>query len=1354
MMAAPGTFEDFLKSSAPPPSGGTFADFLSESEKRSTRDTGVRGMEFLGGTPPGPPEAPKVVVERVSEYQSDRSQPVRVMGQRDFDVPDYGITVEGFQKTVPTGIAPFAHGTWPDKATPPEPYRGYDPTEDIKAGFQSGTTGITDVFTGPADVLYPARSASGKTRTELAHEAVQEALPVKEQNLIDPNFRQELFRSGMKIAGAVPPMVAKYAMGTALGGGSSIVGMGAVDLLAASAEPGATPWKALQSGVKGAILGKVLGYVSKYPKPAQVSLNAVIGGALTYADTQDVKEAIASALTMGMLSAAHGVKRENIGDFTATPAEWVEFAKRLDQILSERAKPADTGPPDAGPVRKGVAKSAEESAAILAGAFPAAIKSARESAGVFDRTLTTREAQLRAKAERLAVQVPETGIHESVARGIDARESYSRKLTGQRFQDLSPTDRRIVDELIAEDNAGRGSREAPPPSEPAPVPEAAKPAAAPIVPRAESQRPAIEPVAAERPVAAPPVPVAPKSSGPFGSERGSISPKPVSDKPNITSPNFEKSRPNVLKHMDVSPAEKSEMSRVIDSWEAENPGRKAVTFQEIRDQAKAIAPELVKYLTPPRYGETLNPAVQYAGKMRVAFLNEQRVTQSIEFEKTKHTLSPDEQMDHVRKQEAMENDIKGILSILFPSRSQDGRNLTYHRMMTNATWDESYWIGRARRAMGLPPGVDLPEPKRQAILQTIGEGRVAEKAAIEDLTAAGKPVTKENLSADTRVAKQRTKLAEQLTKLDRNGILETISLIRKAGLLTGIPTSVRNVGGNTAFQLLEESSRLPASLIDIAIAVGSHQRSVQGINLRAFADASYKASTVGVREGIEVMRHGNTDVEMAKFEAFRKVNTGSRVLDAYLDTVFNFQSAQDRVTKRFAMERSLHEQARLSELNGAGNEADLYAHPTPEMQMRAISDAEYATFNNKNPVAEGWNLTRGIMKAHGFGGEVGAFAMDMVVPFARTPSNIAFRVLDYTPLGVARGAVSVVRAMKAGKLTEAQQRTISMSIGRAAVGTAIIYLGAKLGINGVMTGIRPEDMAERASDEAVGRIPGAMLIDGKWRQVAPFSPLGNLLTLGASIAETATKPLKDELKRPWLYASIGGKTVLEQPYLKGINDVIEALKTRSPEGRAMSVASSMAGSFIPSAISGVAATHDTVRRQPQGISEGIKVRVPGLRQTVPEKVDVLGRTLPQEPLSVIDPTIGVQARELTDPLAKEIVRTQVNIGRTTKIPEHSESIKGHKVTIPGESREEHAAKARLVGILIERTASKVVQSERYQALESVDVRRLILQRTIAHARGELSKLTSDKRFQLLPSEKRQAIIETLLQRIAGQEGTP
>lgn len=689
-----------------------------------------------------------------------------------------------------------------------------------------------------------------------------------------------------------------------------------------------------------------------------------------------------------------------------------------------------------------------------------------------------------------------------------------------------------------------------------------------------------------------------------------------------------------LRRLDVSDAEKQEVSAAIleSIYRTGRVPKERESWEQIRAEAKEMAPEVLEQLKPFQEMQAPFRAVRLIARERIAALNQEIYEGRLALEGFPGD-SP-EALQRERTLAAKERDLQGLLDVWMRQRSEDGRNLAMHRMTVNSLenwYDPTFWYSKARRELGLPVGTQLPEDVWRALRDILDRGR----RAVEN----GQPVEPIQLE-----------LSRYLTRLQKSTWLEVISAVRKAGLLTGPKTHARNVLGNLAFATLEELSRIPAVVIDFAVGVVTGHRTVHGISARAVARASREAATKGLHEARDILRSGSTASSLMQVDARRELNSGIRWLDTYVNTVFRTMGATDRIFKSYAFRRSMEEQAALEAINRGVSPIELLANPPAEMLARAVADAEFATFNNKNVMAEFVTQGKNALRRHpGQAGKVAAFAIDMTVPFVNTPSNILARMIDYTPggatLAISRAAIQV--AVNKG-LTAEQQRIFAQGIGRGATGSALIYLGYMLAAAGMASGMGGDDEGDRNVKEAAGVLPGAVRIGGRWHQIATFSPAGNLVSLGASIYRSATMPLKDELLRGTKIAAVAARLALDQPMLKGMSDLIASLQR--PEARAEAFAAGMAGSFVPTFVNDLASAFDPYRRdtRPEGgfrhsLWTGVAARLPGARNLLPARLTVLGDTQAQTTRAIWDPTIASIARDLQDDVLRELVKHDVGI---------------------------------------------------------------------------------------------------------------
>lgn len=306
-----------------------------------------------------------------------------------------------------------------------------------------------------------------------------------------------------------------------------------------------------------------------------------------------------------------------------------------------------------------------------------------------------------------------------------------------------------------------------------------------------------------------------------------------------------------------------------------------------------------------------------------------------------------------------------------------------------------------------------------------------------------------------------------VTQAERTPLLEVIGAFRKAGLLTGAKTHLRNMGGNSIFQISEELARIPAAVLDSVMSLKTGRRTITGPSFSSMGRSVAKAATDGIAEARQIIRNGLTDEALAKLEIPHEINSGSKMIDRYVNTVFRTLGAEDAVFKKYAATRAIEDRARAMAINEAreglinrgqigARVREITSDPPAALQAEAMVDAEIATFNEANRLATGVSRFKEALP------EPGKFAVDLVMPFVKTPSNILWRMLEYSPVGVGAGSFRAAKAVAKKAFTDAEQRAFAQTFGRGAVGTGLLALGARLYNEGLMTGLIEDDPARRA----------------------------------------------------------------------------------------------------------------------------------------------------------------------------------------------------------------------------------------------------------------------------------------------------
>ena len=196
--------------------------------------------------------------------------------------------------------------------------------------------------------------------------------------------------------------------------------------------------------------------------------------------------------------------------------------------------------------------------------------------------------------------------------------------------------------------------------------------------------------------------------------------------------------------------------------------------------------------------------------------------------------------------------------------------------------------------------------------------------------------------------------------------------------MTSLKTHLQNTLGNASFAASEELLMRPiAAFADIAASGLTGERTVQFTSPKAIFNGlkalvktpAYQAElqnfagdfkTSGAERIWNIIRNGDSQANMEKHQ-YQEMSSGFPILDLYVKVNFRALTAEDAFFKSYAFRRSLAEQSRMlavtdrrsdKSINVKNRYQEYIEKPTPEMQMKAIADAEYATFQNDNVISD------------------------------------------------------------------------------------------------------------------------------------------------------------------------------------------------------------------------------------------------------------------------------------------------------------------------------------------------------------------------------------------------------------------
>ena len=491
----------------------------------------------------------------------------------------------------------------------------------------------------------------------------------------------------------------------------------------------------------------------------------------------------------------------------------------------------------------------------------------------------------------------------------------------------------------------------------------------------------------------------------------------------------------------------------------------------------------------------------------------------------------------------------------------------------------------------------------------------------------------------------------------------------KAGLLTAPTTHIRNIAGNIINGGSEKTAQTIGSAFDWMISKGTGKRTL--------TRNGFSGMLKGIKEGSgyakDIMRTGiDTTGEIDSKWRDQRTNYGNglggKLVQGYTDFVFNSLNASDKIFRGSAEKMSIANQAKAIAINEKlrGDERkarirQLINNPTNAMLENAKHDADMATFQQDT------GLGQFVAKGRQAGG-ITKKATDIIMPFTGVPSAVADQLVNYSPLGVAKGVKQVADLRKAVKngLDEstitALQRKASTQLGRGITGTMLLGAGLALANAGVLSG-QPRDDDEKRQWAAEGKKANALKIGNTWIPIDTLSPQMILAAAGAN-AESRIKNGQGALEAGLNTLGDGVKSWTEQGYMTGVKD---ALDTATGDKDLHKYAIQQATSLIPNGIRKLAAATDDKARQANygDLGESIQNSIPLWRNGLPAKHDIYGREIKTNPWStMLDPQKS--STESPTELSQKINEFRKNNPELDSvIPKTAPN----KITINGQTRE-------------------------------------------------------------------------------------
>ena len=287
----------------------------------------------------------------------------------------------------------------------------------------------------------------------------------------------------------------------------------------------------------------------------------------------------------------------------------------------------------------------------------------------------------------------------------------------------------------------------------------------------------------------------------------------------------------------------------------------------------------------------------------------------------------------------------------------------------------------------------------------------------------------------------------------------------------------------------------------------------------------------------------------------------------------------------------------------------------------AYDEALKATFKDDNALSNTLSTLKKKM------GKIG----DVILPFTKTPANLAMRGFEYSPAGFVKTFNDFANTKKANKgtMTNADISRFLGDLSKNITGTGMILLGYSLAKSGIITGGYSEDKNERNWQKLKGYQPNAFHIGNKYYTYDWAQPSSIPLIIGTAIYEGMNKMEKEEASE--FEALTQGAKSLGQGLINAsdawfnlspLQNVANILGggdnasygNSSPATNILETVAEYPQTLIPSVLGATARANDTTIRNTYDSTSyantyvnKMKAKIPGLSKTLPASYDVWGR---------------------------------------------------------------------------------------------------------------------------------------------------
>ena len=476
---------------------------------------------------------------------------------------------------------------------------------------------------------------------------------------------------------------------------------------------------------------------------------------------------------------------------------------------------------------------------------------------------------------------------------------------------------------------------------------------------------------------------------------------------------------------------------------------------------------------------------------------------------------------------------------------------------------------------------------------------------------------------------------------DTGKVLKTFQVMV---MLSSPVSAARNIVGNGVFYGMDAVSMNAGAILDMAVSQATGTRSVaaEGNPLNKAARAALvkaaRRSTAEILLDVDMgseSRYGTGSSRTFKASG----NLAERILSTWERNQAALLTLPDEAFKGAAKSTESKTQQLINEGKIKGVDKEYAARQAEQL-------AKYRTFQDDSLVSVTLQSIHDIFNLIGVGDSgkkqkgktVHAFgAGDIPAAFAKVAGNLVSRAAEYSPVNAAKGLVEIAdviyQAKKNGKVDAGKQAKAVSNTVRGLNGT-LLAVGAAL-----LASIGALRQADDEGDDDVRKLNRAEGITGtqlnisaaqrafngdttfEWKagdklvDLSSIEPLNLILNLGTVMAQPDDKNLLE--KAGWGTVDALANASAELPVAQFVgNTAKDVFKYNKSLGETLGreTVNTLVSSVVPNALRAIAQGTDDRSRDAYSsgsvlgdIRDTTKMKIPGLRQTLPSSIDNFGR---------------------------------------------------------------------------------------------------------------------------------------------------